>query len=303
MISILISTKNRPDKLERCLQSIVASSFQNFEIILIDQSNNKDTKTKVAHLQSKKIRYFKMNKIGKAKALNFAIKKSRNELLAFTDDDCIVTKNWLQEIHNSYRAHTHIAGVFGNTYAYKTTNTGKKICAATFKSDKKSFFSNPSIIHYQVLGQGNNMSLKKSVIVSVGMVKEWLGVGSLAKAGEESELIFRILKNKKILMTNPNMVVYHNRWLTYYNYQLLENSYTRGLFAFFAYYFFTSDGKITWRMMTQRVHKRLLPALKKFHHIKSLKNLISAIYLIVNETGNGFYGITLGTSKRILNNL
>ena len=301
MISVCLATKNRPEKLRQCLKAILNNTFQRFEIILIDQSDTHTTKGLITQLQSKKIRYFKMNTTGKAKALNLAIKKAKYELLAFTDDDCVVAKDWIKTIHDTYKKFPHIAGIFGNTLAYPTKRSGAWICPATFQSTSVRFFSNPSIIHYQVLGQGNNMSLKKSIIISVGMVKEWLGVGSIAKAGEESELIFRILTNKNILMTNPNMVAYHNRWLSKNEYQFQESAYTRGLFAFYAYYFSTSYGAMTSTMMCQRIQERLVIHLRYMKHNPSIKALIKTSYLSLHELVSGIYGTGIGITKRILN--
>jgi glycosyltransferase involved in cell wall biosynthesis len=308
MISVLISTKNRPDKLKMCLKTILKNSFKNFEVVLIDQSNNEDTQTIVNHLKSKKIRYFKTNQTGKAKALNFAIQKSKYELLAFTDDDCISTKNWLQEIHDFYHTHKYIAGVFGNTYPYQINTRARETCPSTFEADKIMSFSYPNIIHYHCLGQGNNMSLRKSMITSTGAFKEWLGVGSVAQAGEESELIFRILKHHNTLMTNPNMIIYHNRWLSYTDERLLQSSYTRGLLAFYAYYFFTPDRKITWSMVGMRINERMLPAVKKIktsilNNPLGVKHIIREIYLTLNEAVNGLYGILLGVLFRMYQTL
>lgn len=305
MISVLLATKNRSEKLKTCLLSILENSFQNFEIILIDQSDTKDTKRIVTGIGSKKIRYVRMNGMGKAKALNFAVKKSKNEILAFTDDDCIASKNWLKEIDDTYRR-TAVDGVFGNTYAYKKTQTKGKICAATFRSKGKNVFSRPDIIHYQVLGLGNNMSLRKSAILSAGMFQEWLGVGSRAKAGEESELIFRILKNNRILITNPNMIVYHNRWLSHTEERILQGLYTRGLLAFYAYYYFTPDGRITWTMTTQRLRERLIPEVKEItREIRRVpaQTTLWRLWLTLNEMVNGIYGICIGVYKRASNDL
>ena len=299
MISVCLATRNRPEKLRQCLKAILNNTFQHFEIIIIDQSDNSKTKNIVSQLQSKKIRYVKMTATGKAKALNLAIKKAKNELLAFTDDDCLVAKDWLKTIHDTYKKFPHVAGVFGNTLAYPTKKSGVWICPATFQSTSARFFSSPSIIHYQVLGQGNNMSLKKSILMSIGLFKEWLGVGSVTKAGEESELIFRILIHKHILMTNPHMLVRHNRWLSKNEYQFQESTYTRGLFAFFAYYIYTSYGWITVSMMWRRSKERFLIHLQCIRQTPSTQTLVHTCYYMLHECISGAYGVGLGITKRI----
>ena len=40
MLSIIISTFNRVKELEKCLQHVSSQTFQNYEIIIIDQNTN-----------------------------------------------------------------------------------------------------------------------------------------------------------------------------------------------------------------------------------------------------------------------
>jgi glycosyltransferase involved in cell wall biosynthesis len=252
MISVIISTRNRPSHIQTCLKSILNNTFQKFEILLVDQSNDNQTKLIVKQLRSNKIRFFKSNRKGKTVDLNSMIRVAKYNILSFTDDDCIVDKNWLQEIYDSYIKYPNTAGVFGNTYPYKPQNHPNEMCPAIFIAKKTKSYQNHALLNHLFLGPGNNMSLQKSAIIKAKYFKEWLGTGSIAWAGEETDLIFRILIRKYILMTNPKMVVYHNRWLTKFQLMILSGAYSCGMIAFYSYYLFNANNIKVTKLIKKR---------------------------------------------------
>ena len=126
MISVIISTLHRPEKLHECLKKILASDVSDFEVIVVDQSKGYSTKSVVKQLGSPKIVYSKMNTKGKSKGLNDAVKRASGEILAFTDDDCLVDKHWLNNIHRALKENKNIVGVFGQVLPHESLlNKGK----------------------------------------------------------------------------------------------------------------------------------------------------------------------------------
>ncbi len=237
MISIIIATKDRPKHLRRCLFSILSSSFCKYEIIVLDQSTGNKSSAIIDLLKHKRLRYIKCNFVGKGKALNLGIQRSKGNILAFTDDDCIASSSWLQQINKYFRCHRNINGVFGNTLPYRPSSHKKLYCPATLQIDTPRIVTDRHVIHYLELGHGNNMCIKKNVFKSIGGVQKWIGVGSASKTtgGLESEFIYRMLAHKMVLHHNPTLIVYHNRWLTYEQYQNLQSGYISGVTAFIVY--------------------------------------------------------------------
>jgi GT2 family glycosyltransferase len=225
----------------------------------VDQSDDSKTKYVIKQLQSNKIRYFKSHKKGKTRGLNAMIRIAKYEILAFTDDDCVVGKNWLQEINTFYKNHPHSAGVFGNVFPYKPYLHTDKFCTSTFTSRRISKQNDPYKIHWHVLGIGNNMSLRKSVVKKINYFREWLGPGSIALNGDETDLIFRILSKEYTLMTNPHMIVYHNRWLTSYQLIKLLGTYSCGMSAVYAYYLFYNGDKNMTTLIKKEIKTYIYP--------------------------------------------
>lgn len=301
-ISVLITTFNRPQNLKDCLQSVLSSNFENFEILVLDQSENGSANKIVGLINDNRIRFFKSVKKGKSKGLNFLINKARGKILAFTDDDCIVKKNWLRTIHLSYKNNSDIVAVFGNTLPYRSANYPGKLCAATFikrKTEIHLIQNNEDIYRRMVkgIGIGNNMSILKSVLNKIGTFREWLGPGSIGQNGEETEVIFRILSRRYAIQTNPKMVVYHNRWLSYKQERVLQAKYTRGYTAFASYYLFSIYSKQVGKLIKNRLIIRLTPFARI--SFKSFKSIIVECFLLIFEFLYFIIGLIIGLSMII----
>ncbi len=90
MVSVIIPTYNRAGYLKEALISILSQTYNDLEIIVIDDDSNDNTSEIVLKLNSEKIFYFKQNKIGIiGKLRNIGIKKSKYDIIAFCDDDDI----------------------------------------------------------------------------------------------------------------------------------------------------------------------------------------------------------------------
>lgn len=88
MISVNIITRNRSKLLKKAINSALKQSYDNFEIIIIDDDSSDDTKEVVCSFNDSRIKYFKTNKQPALNiARNLAISKSKGEYIAILDDD------------------------------------------------------------------------------------------------------------------------------------------------------------------------------------------------------------------------
>ncbi len=93
-VSVIIPTYNRSGLLCSAIISVLNQTFQDFEIIVVDDCSRDNTPDVVRKLNNKKIKYIrnKTNK-GEAVARNTGIMNSDSEYIAFLDDD----DEWLPE--------------------------------------------------------------------------------------------------------------------------------------------------------------------------------------------------------------
>jgi glycosyltransferase involved in cell wall biosynthesis len=95
-ISIAIVTKNRSQKLSRCLFSILNQSHHPAEVIVIDNDPKLSVKNliKSSAFAPLSISYFPSSGTV-PECRNLALVKSKTKYLGFVDDDCVLKANWL----------------------------------------------------------------------------------------------------------------------------------------------------------------------------------------------------------------
>ncbi|MGB9694174.1 MAG: glycosyltransferase family 2 protein [Fervidobacterium sp.] len=93
-MSVVLPTYNRAHLLRRAVQSILNQTYQNFEVIVVDDCSSDNTENVVKGFCDERIRYVRHEKNkGAAAARNTGIKAARGEYIAFQDSD----DEWLPE--------------------------------------------------------------------------------------------------------------------------------------------------------------------------------------------------------------
>lgn len=87
LISVVIPTYNRTSFLKLTLESIISQTFQNFEVIVVDDGTPNDANLFLCNTFDK-VRYIKIeNSGGPAKPRNVGIREAKGKYIAFVDDD------------------------------------------------------------------------------------------------------------------------------------------------------------------------------------------------------------------------
>jgi glycosyltransferase involved in cell wall biosynthesis len=103
-VSIIIPTRNRAAILARCLAALPAGSrkLESPEVIVVDDCSNDDTSRAVDEFCSAtgwQVRYLRQDHpLGANAARNAALKVAQGEIIAFIDDDVLVTEGWLGKL-------------------------------------------------------------------------------------------------------------------------------------------------------------------------------------------------------------
>jgi len=135
LITIIIPSYKRFHKIKKALSSIQTQSFQDWELIVVDNNSKDGTKELVSSLNDDRIKFFEINNNGFiSKSRNLGIEKSNGKYLAFLDSDDWWTTNKLQivekYINKGYKFLYH------DMYISKKNNlikTKTKYCRELFK--------------------------------------------------------------------------------------------------------------------------------------------------------------------------
>jgi len=187
-VSVIICTKDAEKYIDKCTSSLLDQTFKDFEIVIIEDISSGNIDTVLKKFTDRRIRYFKNEKnLGIAKSRNKGLGLSKGGYIFFTDADCIVSKDWIEQ-GLKFLKDPNCAGVEGRIYyvskEYKPTFSDH-LCENKHGS------------HFMT----GNMAYKRSVIESVG------GFDERYDYHEDRDLALRILKRGKINFS-PDMIVY-----------------------------------------------------------------------------------------------
>ena len=102
LVSIIVLNYNAGELLLNCINSLKKSTYQNIEILVVDNISSDDS-----HIKCKKqfpdIRLIQNRKnLGYCGGNNVGIKEAKGEFIVILNPDTIVEENWLHEIFNAF---------------------------------------------------------------------------------------------------------------------------------------------------------------------------------------------------------
>jgi glycosyltransferase involved in cell wall biosynthesis len=111
-LSVIIPVHNDSKNLSQSLDALLASSYESYEIIVVDDCST-DASVEVSRSKSVKL-YRLTHQSGPAAARNFGARKSRGDILIFVDSDVVVKPNTLEQIAYDFIENPEIVAVFGS---------------------------------------------------------------------------------------------------------------------------------------------------------------------------------------------
>ncbi len=151
-VSVIIPTYNRAKYIRESIDSVLAQTYQDYEIIVVDDGSTDNTK-EIILSYGDKVRYFFQDHGNQPLALNFGATKARGEYIAFLDDDDLWVPNKLELQVNILDSKEEIGFVCSETYhmneSGETTHHWKR--KDWNKDTFESLYENNFICHCVVL--------------------------------------------------------------------------------------------------------------------------------------------------------
>ena len=118
MISVIISLYNKEEQIVNTVHSVLQQTFQDFEIIIVDDGSTDHSVMEVKKINDACIRIVHQQNAGVSVARNRGIEEARYELVAFLDADDEWDREHLDRIYHLYLSYPK-ADVFATSYRLK----------------------------------------------------------------------------------------------------------------------------------------------------------------------------------------
>jgi glycosyltransferase involved in cell wall biosynthesis len=198
--SVIIPTFNRANILKSTIRSVLVQSYQDFEIIVVDDGSTDSTKKVVDGIEDDRLIYIYQDNAERSAARNNGIKNSSGKWICFLDSDDSFKKNHLmtfyENICNDKKNGQDIELYFTSQETRNTFNNTTNILKTDFNSKKAPFFfASESIVPGRVC-------IKKTVLKDLNFDKNIVIV-------EDSDLWFRISCYHKTKFIDKATFVYN----------------------------------------------------------------------------------------------
>jgi glycosyltransferase involved in cell wall biosynthesis len=206
-ISIVICTLNRKRLLQDCLDSILRMSYPKslYEIIVVDGGSVDGTKELCLSLSG--VRFVIEKKFGLAYARNRGAELANGSIVAYTDDDCIVDTDWLENLVSAFRVAKSCIGVGGPVYAFNPKIVPKKI---SVNAALGLFYEGEMTKPVQCV-LTSNAAFKRAIFNTVRFDENLRTTrrGKFILCGEDVDFCHTLVESGHTIMYTPHAKVYH----------------------------------------------------------------------------------------------
>jgi GT2 family glycosyltransferase len=218
-VTVAVCTRDRPDDLARCLDSLERVEYQEVEILVVDNAPSSEETRSLVEGRGGRVRYAREPRPGLDWARNRAIAEARGEIIAFTDDDVTVDPGWVSALVGAFGTDEMVAAVTGLVLPARL-ETEAQVLFERYRGFGRGFAprriaaqgGGPLAFRYGAAGDygtGANMAFRRSLFARVGDFDPALGAGTPTRGGDDLEMFFRVLKAGYALVYEPHAIVRH----------------------------------------------------------------------------------------------
>jgi GT2 family glycosyltransferase len=221
---VVIATRDRPQSLAKCLDSLLVQDHQNFEIMVVDNCpSNSDTRDLISthYGSADRIHYRRENRAGLGHAHNAGLDGNAAEFIAFTDDDVRADSRWLAALLRNFATAERVGCVTGmilpaelETKAQYWTERhggfGKGLERRVF--DLGEHRSPGPLFPFAAgsFGSGANMAFSHRALLDTGGFDGALGAGTVARGGDDLAAFVSVIQAGYQIVYEPQAVVWHH---------------------------------------------------------------------------------------------
>jgi len=206
-VSVLIGSRNRPEVLRRCIESILAQNHDDFEVVVLDDaSDDPSTYTQcIQQFRDPRISLIRSEtQLGVAGGRNHLFKHASGEIFFIVDDDAVVVEpNALTHLQQLFVSRPDV-GIVACQIIEEEPN-GKVSWKVPFS--KKSLARSPQLVkqpQFVSYFLGGAHAVRRQVIETCGDYHPELMFG-----GEELDLAHRAIEHRWKIFYEPKVIVHH----------------------------------------------------------------------------------------------
>ncbi|MDR7370892.1 glycosyltransferase family 2 protein [Flavobacterium aquidurense] len=183
--SIIIPLYNKENFIENTMQSVLNQSFEDFEVIVINDGSTDKSEEKLLQLKDSRIRYYSKENEGVSVTRNFGIEKAQSNYIAFLDADDFWYPDFLEVIHEVIKVFPD-QKVFSGAIEIETS---KKTIPAQYSIHKTG---NYELVNYFKASLKETIIWTSCAVFHKSIFEEIGNFDPKIKSGQDTDLWIRI---------------------------------------------------------------------------------------------------------------
>lgn len=214
LISVVVCTADRKAKLKRLLESLshveILPDFA-AELILVNNAPSTDLAPIVQEASTRlrmSVTLVTELERGLSHARNRGLLHARGDVIAFTDDDCVVDRPWLANIWRRFVKEPDLMGLGGRVELANPHDLPITVRAGDAPEQLLAFAAVFGFMH------GCNMAFRRALFERMDGFDTDFGAGSAMGAGEDTEFVYRAFRGGNRIGYEPSVLVWHDHGRT-----------------------------------------------------------------------------------------
>ncbi len=201
MISIIIPLYNQEKYIIRCISSILLQSYENFEIIIVNDGSSDNSVDLVKSISDRRVRLINKKNGGVSSARNKGLENANGKWIMFLDADDELADGALEKLHKATLKYDYVQVIVGN-YQVKDSLGNKRIKS---KLKKEKLYDNPLIplCFRSFYSRPGNTLISTKVVRLVGLYDETISYN------EDLDFTIRLFLQCKVLYI-PETIMFYN---------------------------------------------------------------------------------------------
>jgi glycosyltransferase involved in cell wall biosynthesis len=208
-VSVIMPTFNREDFIDEAVSSVLSQTFQNFELIIVDDGSTDNTKNKITPYLDDRCTYYNLGHQGNVSRLrNFGLQNAKGVYIAYLDSDDVWEKDKLKEQVQTLQANGNVGLVFTNVIEFQRDVIFEKDLYKNLKNHHEVSFKD--LLSNKLAVYPSSILYRKTCLIRVGKHDEfflWNDLGFITRLIAYHGAIFISKKLTRIRKHNNNISV------------------------------------------------------------------------------------------------
>lgn len=113
LVSVVLPTYNRPDRLRRAVDSVVRQRYGRWELLVVDDGGAADSRSVVDAVNDDRISWMRIEHRGACAARNTALGAATGDIIAYLDDDNVMDSDWLHSVVWAFEQRPDVDVLYG----------------------------------------------------------------------------------------------------------------------------------------------------------------------------------------------